>query len=176
MGAAGSKESRLRVGVSACLLGDAVRYDGGHKYEEAVARLLADVFVLVAVCPEVEIGLGVPRETVQLVERGGDVRMVASKTGADHTETMRAFARARVAELEELGICGYVFKKSSPSCGLADVPVGGSALGGRGLFAAEIVRRLPDLPVAEEPDLRDAHTRARFIAQVLEYARRRSGI
>ena len=100
--------------------------------------------------------------------------MIASETGADHTEAMRSFACARTRQLQALDLCGYVFKKSSPSCGIADVPVAGQAAAARGLFAEELLRLLPDIPVAEEPDLRTQAARNRFIDRVLDYSRRRS--
>jgi uncharacterized protein YbbK (DUF523 family) len=164
-----TERTPLLVGVSACLLGAAVRYDGGHKYEPAVARSLAETFVLVPVCPEVELGLGVPRETVRLVLRAGEVRMIASRTGTDHTDDMRAFARRRVRELEALGLSGYVFKKDSPSCGVVGVEVVGAPDAGRGMFADELTKRMPELPVEEEASLRDADAYADFVCRVLAY-------
>lgn len=159
------------MGVSACVLGEAVRYDGRHKYDPAVAPL-ADVFTLVPVCPEVEIGLGVPRETLRLTRRGGELRLIA-ESGSDHTETMREYARRRVRELERAGLCGYVFKRSSPSCGVAGVPVEGGEPAGRGVFAAELMRELSLLPVEEESALGDSATRDSFIERVFAYHRSR---
>ena len=147
--------ARVRLGVSACLLGERVRYDGGHKRDAYLADVLGPQVEWVAVCPEVELGLGVPRPTLSLV--GDPPRLVQDATGADLTERMRAYAEARVGELERLGLDGYVLKSGSPSCGVFDV---------RGLFAAALVARLPALPVEEEGRLADPAVRARFLEGV----------
>ena len=160
----------IKVGISACLLGEAVRYDGGHKYEAFVAAL-ADRFSLVPTCPEVEIGLGVPREPVHLVYREGEVRLVAD-SGVDHTAKMRAFAAGRARDLEHAGLCGYVFKRSSPSCGLRGVALAGTDRDASGLFADTLVTAIPDLPVEEETVLRDPAKLHLFVARVLEYHRK----
>jgi uncharacterized protein YbbK (DUF523 family) len=160
----------VRVGISACLLGEAVRYDGGHKYESFVATLAAH-FVLVPTCPEAEIGLGIPREPIHLVSHDGAIRVVADG-GADHTETMLGFSARRTAELERAGVSGYVFKKGSPSCGLRAVPVANGGPDARGLFADTLLRSMPALPVAEETELRDRANLDLFIERVLAYHRR----
>jgi uncharacterized protein YbgA (DUF1722 family)/uncharacterized protein YbbK (DUF523 family) len=168
----------VRVGVSACLLGQTVRYDGGHKRDTFVALMLADHVELLPVCPEVELGLGVPRETLRLERRSdGDVRMIGNRTGTDLTEEMRRYARARVRALRDLELCGYVFKKGSPSCGLERVRVrtesGTPARGDRGLFAAELTRAMPLLPVEEEGRLNDLRLRESFVERVFAYSRLR---
>jgi uncharacterized protein YbbK (DUF523 family) len=171
------RETSIRIGVSACLLGQPVRYDGGDKYDVWVAKILAERFTLVPVCPEVEIGLGIPRETLRLVRDGGDLRLVASRSGADHSATMRRYAARRVRALGRLGLCGYVLKSNSPSCGLVGVPLhdrdGRLAGGGRGLFADELMRRLPSLPVEDEKHLQDPALRENFVTRVLAYERLR---
>ena len=154
-----------RVGVSACLLGHEVRYDGGHKRSRAVADLVGPEVDWVPVCPEVEVGMPVPREPVAL--SGPEPRMIGVRSGADHTEAMLRFAEARVAALGPLD--GYVLKSRSPSCGLDDVP--GSPTGS-GLFAAALRRLRPDLPLADELALEDEARRAAFLAAVR--ARRRA--
>lgn len=162
--------SAPRVGVSACLLGQRVRWDGGHKLDDLLTGPLAGVFEYVPVCPEVELGLGTPREPIRL-ERGGDrVRLVAPGSGRDHTDAMRRLAERRVRELAALELCGFVLKQDSPSCGLEQVPVWGSGApsrDGRGAFAAVLTEALPLLPVVEEGQLRDPALRERFVAQVL---------
>jgi uncharacterized protein YbgA (DUF1722 family)/uncharacterized protein YbbK (DUF523 family) len=168
----------IRVGVSACLLGQAVRYDAGHKYDSFVGEMLARHFALVPVCPEVEAGFGVPREPIRLVRDGRDVRMITNKTGRDLTAAMRRFARRRVRELEGLGLAGYIFKKGSPSCGVSRVSVyashGTPSATGTGLFAAEVLRTLASLPVEDEGRLHDPTLRESFIERVFAYHRVRN--
>jgi len=144
----------IRVAVSSCLLGEKVRWDGGDKRDAAVVEKLGEVFELVAVCPEVEIGLGVPREPVDVVAG----RLVGKSSGRDHTDAMRALARARVEELRGQ-ISGWVFKSASPSCGLD-----------RGIFAREVALLLPTLPTADETTLRPPTSLAHFIALVRGHA------
>jgi uncharacterized protein YbgA (DUF1722 family)/uncharacterized protein YbbK (DUF523 family) len=165
----------IRIGVSACLLGENVRFDGGHKRDAFLVETFGRYVEWVAVCPEVELGLGTPRETLRLVRLGEDVRMVMPKTGADHTEAMRAYAERRVAALETEDLCGYILKKDSPSCGMERVRVfdahGVPAKSGRGLFAEALLRRFPHLPVEEEGRLSDPHLRENFIERVFAYRR-----
>ena len=165
--------SRPRVGVSSCLLGANVRFDGGHKRDPFVAGELDRVFELVSVCPEVELGLGVPRETLRLERRGGATRLVAPTSGLDHTERMARFAAKRLAELAALDLDGYVLKSKSPSCGRAGVPVhersGRARRNGRGLFAAALLDAFPELPVEDERRLADPRVRERFVARVRAY-------
>jgi uncharacterized protein YbbK (DUF523 family)/uncharacterized protein YbgA (DUF1722 family) len=150
----------VRIGVSACLLGRDVRYDGGNKREEFLVDDLAEHVELVDTCPEVEVGMGTPREPIRL--DGGRVRGVRS--GRDWTDELRAHAERRVDELASLGLVGYVLKSRSPSCGLG-VP---------GVFASELVARLPELPVVEEDALRDADARDHFLTRAYAHARVRS--
>jgi len=166
-----SEEPRLRVGVSACLLGEEVRYDGGHKREPFLVEVLGREVEWVPVCPEVEIGLGTPRPPMNLVRIGGETRLITAETGADHTAAMRSYAERRVEELAGDRLAGYILKKDSPSCGLERVKLypeaGGDQTGeARGLFAEALVRRFPDLPVEEEDGLRDPARRERFLARV----------
>ncbi len=165
---------RPRVAVSSCLRGEAVRYDGTHRRADAILADLAPRFELVSVCPELELGMGVPREPIQLCERpGGRVLLLGRESGRDHTGAMRAFAERRVDALVAEGVAGYVLKRASPSCGLRAVKTveldGSIVPKGRGLFAAALVARLPDLPVADEDDLATAEARARFADAVEAY-------
>jgi uncharacterized protein YbgA (DUF1722 family)/uncharacterized protein YbbK (DUF523 family) len=171
-----SASPELRIGISSCLLGQAVRFDGGHKRDEFVTELLARFVTFVPVCPEVEIGLGTPRESLRLVQATTGVRLVALKSGTDHTVAMRDFASRRLAELEELDLCGYILKKDSPSCGMERVRLYSGATAsrtGRGLFAAALLDRWPALPVEEEGRLHDPSLRENFIERVFAYRRLR---
>ena len=169
------RELPVRLGVSACLLGERVRWDGGHKRDRFLAGALARHVVWVPVCPEMAIGLGVPRETVRLERRGGGVRMVAPASGKDHTAAMRRWARAHLAELARARLHGFVLKEGSPSCGLFGVKVrradGRTRKDGRGLFAEELTGRFAVLPVEEEGRLADERVRESFLERVFAYAR-----
>jgi uncharacterized protein YbbK (DUF523 family) len=171
------------VGISRCLLGDEVRYDGTHKRSLAVLDLGAQV-EWVPVCPEVEVGMGVPREPIQLVARADDspsaagrVGLAGVRTGEDWTERMQRWTRERVAELRARGISGFVLKARSPSCGPGGVLVhyadGDTTPTGRGLFAEALAIAIPDLPMEDEERLADARSREMFLERVHDYARSR---
>ncbi len=170
-----SGDAPLRVGVSACLLGSAVRWDGGHKRDPSLVEGLGRFVEWVPVCPEVELGMGVPREAVRLEAARGGPRMRGASSGADHTRAMTAFAARRVAELEALDLAGYVLKTDSPSCGLERVRVhhasGDVTRDGRGLFAAALLERFPGLPVEEEGRLQDPRLRESFLERAFAYRR-----
>ena len=169
-----AEETPLRLGVSSCLLGQEVRYDGGHARDRFVTDVLATWLEFVPVCPEAEMGLGVPRPTIRLERHGEAVRLVEPRSGEDLTERMEAFAARRVAALREEDLDGYVLKKNSPSCGLERLKIhtnGQSEKNGRGLFAKALVEGWPGLPVEEEGRLNDPHLRENFIERV--FARNR---
>lgn len=164
----------IRIGVSSCLLGQNVRYDGGHKKDDFVTGLLGRFVEFVPVCPEVEVGMSIPRPTIRLERRGEAVHLVDPKNGVDHTEAMQRWAERKVAELGKLDLCGYVLKKDSPSCGMERVRVyakGAPIKSGRGIFAAELLDRLPLLPVEEEGRLNDPELRENFVERVFAYRR-----
>jgi uncharacterized protein YbgA (DUF1722 family)/uncharacterized protein YbbK (DUF523 family) len=165
----------LKVAVSSCLLGLEVRFDGGHKRDSFVADTLAEHFELVPVCPEVGIGLGTPREPIRLEGAVGSPRLVSIGGRVDLTERMRRWAERETARLARLDLCGYVFKKDSPSCGLFRVrvysPAGRPSHDGRGAFARVLTEALPLLPVEEEGRLRDARLRESFVERVFAYRR-----
>ena len=168
----------IRIGVSACLLGEKVRFDGGHKRNPYLVETFGHYVEWVPVCPEVELGLGTPRETLRLVRISNDIRLLMPKTGADHTEAMRAYVVHRLAELAEEDLSGYVLKKDSPSCGMERVRIfdahGVPAKSGQGLFAEALLQHFPNLPVEEEGRLTDPHLRENFIERVFAYTRLRS--
>jgi uncharacterized protein YbbK (DUF523 family)/uncharacterized protein YbgA (DUF1722 family) len=173
-----NRAAEIRIGVSACLLGEQVRFDGGHKRNDFVRGPLADYVSFVAVCPEVDIGLGTPRETIHLVQEIGGIRLKGTRSGTDHTEAMRRYAEQKARELEKLDLSGYILKKDSPSCGMERVRVYGKSgpptRSGRGLFAEALMARLPLLPVEEEGRLQDARLRENFIERVFAYRRLRN--
>ena len=168
----------IRVGISACLLGESVRYDGGHKRDRYLADVLAPYLEWVPVCPEVELGMGVPRPPVRLVAGKSGPRMVDPANGRDWTEAMDGWSRRRLRAVEALDLSGYVLKSGSPSCGMERVKVYAAkdlpARAGRGLFAAALLERLPHLPVEEEGRLQDPRLRERWIERVFAYRRLRS--
>jgi uncharacterized protein YbgA (DUF1722 family)/uncharacterized protein YbbK (DUF523 family) len=171
----------LRVGVSRCLLGEEVRYDGQHKRDRFLTDVLGPLVEWVPVCPEVELGLGIPREAMHLQRgpRGAPPRLVTIQTGRDLTDRMTRYAQRRVRALEGEGLCGYVLKKSSPSCGLHRVKLHPAAGGtpahtGRGLFAGPLVEQFPLLPVEEEGRLEDPGLRDSFIERLFAYRRLRA--
>lgn len=171
-----SRQSSLRLGISSCLLGREVRFDGGHKRDRFLTDILGPFVEWVAVCPEVEVGMGIPRESVRLVRDGDDVRMRAERSGSDHTRAMQTWSRKRLAALGDLDLCGYVLKKDSPSCGMERVRLYPAAGGpperkGRGLFAAALLERFPQLPVEEEGRLNDPVLRENFIERIFAYRR-----
>ena len=116
----------IRIGISSCLLGEGVRFDGGHKRDTYLTEIFGRFVEWVPVCPEVECGLGTPRESMRLVSAAGGVRLLTGRTHIDHTERMTLYSRRRVDELSSSDLCGYVLKKDSPSCGLERVKVYGT--------------------------------------------------
>lgn len=166
----------LRIGISSCLLGEETRYDGGHKRDDFLVRTVGRLVEWVPVCPEVEIGLGTPRETIRLVrDAAGGLSLLGSKSGADHTAPMRRFGRKRSAQLQRQCLSGYIFKKGSPSCGSFRVKVfdhrGTPRASGRGMFAQAITDAMPMLPVEEEGRLYDAQLRDSFFTRAFAYRR-----
>jgi uncharacterized protein YbgA (DUF1722 family)/uncharacterized protein YbbK (DUF523 family) len=167
--------STLRLGVSACLLGNEVRYDGGHKRHPFLTDLLGPFVEWVPVCPEVEAGFGTPREPMHLVRAAGDVRLVTVRTRNDVTSQLQKAVAARLRQLATLDLDGYVLKKDSPSCGLFRVKVyggpGAPTRAGRGLFAAGLADAQPLLPLEEEGRLNDPVLRETFIERVFAFRR-----
>jgi uncharacterized protein YbgA (DUF1722 family)/uncharacterized protein YbbK (DUF523 family) len=175
----------LRLGVSRCLLGDEVRFDGQHKRDPFLAETLAPFVSWVPVCPELEAGMGVPREPVRLVadtrRGGGALRVVGTTSGADHTAALEEHAQTRVATLAQLELAGFVLKKDSPSCGLFRVRIHSAERGagdvpsrtGRGVFATALCAALPQLPVEEEGRLHDPVLRENFIERLFAHQRLR---
>lgn len=166
---------RIRVGVSACLLGQNVRWDGGHKRDRFLTDVLARWIEFVPVCPEVGIGLPTPRPTLRLVGSPKAPRIVNPRTDEDYTEDMAAFARSELEKLASDDLCGFVLKKDSPSCGLQRVRVYGKGgvpnRDGRGLFAEALTDRFPELPIEEEGRLNDPVLRESFLERLFALRR-----
>src|SRR4249920_3878800 len=141
----GSMNERIRLGLSACLLGEPVRFDGGHKRDPFLVESLGPLVDWVPVCPEVESGLDAPRESIRLVQVADETRLLTSRSGHDHTDRLRRFSRRRVEDLADGDLSGFVLKKDSPTCGLTRVKVYGTGgmprKSGRGLFAEALATR-----------------------------------
>ena len=170
----------VRVGISQCLLGDNVRYDGGHKRDSVLIEALGRHVEWVPVCPEVEVGLGTPREPMRLVGDLNAPRLVTINTGVDHTDAIHRFAQRRVRELEALNLSGFVFKSDSPSCGIRQVPLfntqGIETQDGVGLFTRAFMEYFPEMPVEEESHLHDPQAVKNFLERVFAYRRSRDQV
>jgi len=168
-------DPKIALGISACLLGEKVRYDGRHKLDRRLRDGFGQRVRWVPVCPEVECGLPVPREPIHLVAARGGVRLETLETGVDLTGRMKAWARKRLAALRAENLGGFVFKARSPSCGLECVEIhsrsGAVARRGAGLWAAAFTARFPLLPVAEEGRLRTRAAREDFCRRVFALRR-----
>lgn len=160
----------VRLGISACLLGEPVRYDGGHKLDRFVRDTLGQYVEYVPVCPEAECGLGVPRESMHLEGDPHAPRLVTSRTKRDITDRMLARAHNRVSELEGKNLCGFIFKSNSPSSGMERVKIfdrnGMPRKIGIGVFAGIFMNHFPLIPVEEEGRLHDPALRESFIERI----------
>jgi uncharacterized protein YbbK (DUF523 family)/uncharacterized protein YbgA (DUF1722 family) len=165
----------VRIGISRCLLGEEVRYDGGHKRDEFITKVLGKHFIWVPLCPEMEIGLGSPRESMKLLEANDDVHLVTNETGRDFTRKMNRYASSQTKQLAKEDLHGFILKKDSPSCGILNVKMyqadGSFQKKGRGLFAEALLNRLPNLPVEDEERLHDLSIRENFIERIFAYFR-----
>ena len=168
-------ENKITIGVSSCLLGNEVRYDGGHKHDRYITETLGRYLSFVPVCPEVECGLPIPREAMRLVGEVDRPQLVTNKTGVDHTDRMLTWARKKVVELEKENLCGFIFKNRSPSSGMERVKVyDGNNVPravGVGIFARAFKDHFPLLPTEEEGRLHDPLLRENFIEQIFVYQR-----
>jgi uncharacterized protein YbgA (DUF1722 family)/uncharacterized protein YbbK (DUF523 family) len=170
--------NNITIGVSSCLLGNKVRFDSGHKHDRYITGTLGTFFEFVPVCPEVECGLPVPRESMRLVGDPENPLLLTSRTGLDHTSRMKDWASSRVEQLAASDLCGFIFKSKSPSSGMERVKVYGKnnmpRAVGVGLFARTFKERFPLIPVEEEGRLHDMVLRENFIESVFVYRRWRS--
>lgn len=166
--------SSIRIGVSACLLGEHVRYDGGHKHDRYITDTLGRFFSFVPICPEVECGLPVPREAMQLVGDEAATRLLGKHSRSDFTGLMLDYRTVRVRRMEDERLCGFVFKERSPSCGLTAVPLhesGAAEAVTVGLFAREVILHFPLMPMEEAERLRNHNVRKNFIERVFHFHR-----
>ena len=165
----------IRIGISTCLLGEKVRYDGGHKLDRYITETLGQYFEWVSVCPEVEYGLPVPRESMHLIGDPASPRIVTVRTGVDHTEGMKKWAVDKLKRLEKEDLCGFIFKSKSPSSGISGIKVytssGIPSNKGTGIFGGAFMRYFPLIPVIDDGRLHNPNLRENFIEQVLVYKR-----
>ncbi len=169
-------DKSVKVGVSACLLGQKVRYDGGHKLDRYLRDVLGKYVHLIAVCPETESGMSVPREAMHLVGDAENPRLMTVATGRDFTEIMREWAGRKTKALEEEKLSGFIFKSKSPSSGMERIKLyndKGRAVNnkGRGIFAAMFMQRFPLIPVEDEGRLNDPMLRENFITRIFVFGR-----
>ncbi len=177
----GDNESKMiQIGVSSCLLGNKVRYDGGHKHDRYITGQLGQYFEFIPVCPEVECGLSIPREAMRLIGDPEAPRLVTNKTGVDHTDRMNEWADHKVNQLAQEDLCGFIFKSKSPSSGMERVKVYDKNnmphTIGVGLFAKAFMNRFPLLPVEEDGRMHDLPLRENFIESVFVYRRWRDTV
>ena len=165
-----SAPDKIKLGISSCLLGNNVRYDGGHAWDRFLTDTLGQYVAYVPVCPEVECGFSIPREALRLVGSPDAPRLVTVKSGQDHTGRMLTWARGKVEELEKEQLCGFIFKSKSPSSGMERVKIydehGVPAKKGVGLFARTFMEHFPLLPAEDEGRLHDPALRENFIERI----------
>jgi len=171
-------EEKIKLGISSCLLGNKVRFDGGHKLDSFLVSTLGQFVDYVPVCPELESGFPVPREAFRLVGDPEKPRLVTRQTGVDATPQMERWIATKLPQLERENLCGFIFKSKSPSSGMERVKVyndkGMAEKKGVGIFARALMARLPLLPVEEEGRLQDIDLRENFIVRIFVYRRWRA--
>lgn len=166
---------KIKLGIASCLLGNPVRWNGGHKLDRFIVHTLGQHIDFVPVCPESECGLGIPRDTMHLAGDPAAPRLVTTKTGEDKTAQMQRWAKKRLKELEGEDLCGYIFKTKSPSSGMRKLKVFATReqifYNGVGIFARMFMDRFPNLPFIDDGMLHDPGLRANFIEQVFTLRR-----
>lgn len=173
-------QEKFRIGISSCLLGNEVRWNSGHKLDRYLTDTLGRFVEYVPVCPEVEAGFGVPRESFRLVGDPEKPRLITFKSKTDHTDRMVSWARKRIAELEKENLCGFIFKSDSPSSGMIRVKVynekGMPQKKGVGIFAREFMDHFPLIPVEDDGRLHDPLIRENFILRLFTLKRWRDTV
>jgi uncharacterized protein YbgA (DUF1722 family)/uncharacterized protein YbbK (DUF523 family) len=171
----GNSMEKIRLGISSCLLGENVRYDGGHRHDHFLTDTLGQYVEYIPVCPEVGCGLPVPREAMRLEGDPDSPRLMTIRTRQDMTERMEAWSKKRVNELEKDGLCGFIFKSDSPSSGMERIKVynekGVPAKKGVGMFARIFMKHFPSLPVEDDGRLNDPVLRENFIERIFVFKR-----
>lgn len=168
--------NKIPVGVSSCLIGEKVRWNGDHKQDRYLKDVLFEYFEWVPVCPEIEVGMGVPRETVALYGEPENPQMLSKKTKTDWTEKMNSYSIKRIKQKDFNALCGFIFKSKSPSCGISRIavherPGAQSSKQGQGLFAKAFINKFPLVPTEEEGRLNDFKIRENFIVRVFSFYR-----
>ncbi|MGD9158096.1 MAG: DUF523 and DUF1722 domain-containing protein [Desulfobacteraceae bacterium] len=165
----------IKIGISSCLLGNKVRYDGGHKLDRFLRDIFGAFVEYVPVCPETECGLGIPREAMRLEGDIEDPRLMTIKSREDITERMKQWSTRRIIGLKKGDLCGFIFKSKSPSCGIERVKVfnekGTHVSKGKGLFAEELINRFPLIPVEDEAGIHNPGLRENFIERIFTFRR-----
>jgi len=168
-------EEKFKIGISSCILGNPVRWNAGHKLDKYLTHTLGQFVEYVPVCPEVEVGLGVPRESMRLVGDPESPRLITFKSKTDHTDKMVNWTRKRVKALEKENLCGFIFKSDSPSSGMIRVKVyndkGMPHKVGVGIFAREFMHHFPLIPVEDDGRLNNPQIRENFIVQIFTMKR-----
>jgi len=171
---------KIKLGISSCLLGESVRYDGSHKLDRFLRDTLGQYVEYIPVCPEVECGLPTPREALKLVGDPMNPRLVTNRSHIDYTDRMQSWSRKRLRELEKEDLCGFIFKSKSPSSGMEHIKVYGDAgipsKKGVGIWARMFMEHFPLLPVEDECRLHDHQLRENFIERIFVYKRWREMI
>jgi len=166
---------KIKIGISSCLLGNNVRYDGGHQHDRYITNTLGQYFTWFPVCPEVEYGLGIPREAMRLVGNPENPRLMTIRTSLDHTDGMHTWVNKKLQELEKENLCGFIFKSKSPSSGIGGVKIYTSSgmpdRKGAGLFGGAFMKHFPLLPVIDEGRLHDPLLRENFIERIFVFKR-----
>jgi uncharacterized protein YbgA (DUF1722 family)/uncharacterized protein YbbK (DUF523 family) len=169
-----SNQNPIKIGISACLLGEKVRWDGGHKKDRYITDILGNYFTFIPVCPEIEVGMGTPRESVRLVGDVSSPNMIGNKSGEDWSDRMRTHVSKRTVQLKKYRFSGFILKKDSPSCGMERVRVyqsnGIPIKDGQGFFGGAVVNHFNNLPIEEEGRLNDPALRENFIVRVFAYS------
>jgi len=166
----------ITIGLSSCLNGNMVRHNGGHKKNHFITEILGNYFKFILFCPEIEAGMGVPREPVNLTGPIHSPKMIGEVSGIDWTRKVNSESRKQIKKLKKLNLCGYILKSGSPSCGLAKVKHYSSDSGrvrknAKGLFADILLKAYPFLPIDEETRIEDNRLRGNFITRILAYNR-----
>ncbi len=169
-------KEKIKIGMSSCLLGEEVRWDADHNHDQYVRDVLGSYFDYVSICPEVDVGMGVPRETVALYGTLENPKMITKRSKTDWTKKMNHYTKDRIHEVTKENLCGYVFKSKSPSCGIGKVPIysefGSSRMRhGSGMFASSFVKVFPLVPVEDEGRLHDPVIRENFIVRIFCFHR-----